>query len=230
MAPADMLDTARSVETPEGVELALNVAGPLPRFLAWILDVTIRLIFYLGLQIALGGLGDFGMGLYLLIVFFVEWFYPVLFEVYWGGATPGKRGLGLCVVNDDGTPVRPTASIVRNLVRFVDFLPVLYGFGLLSCMFHPQFKRLGDLSAGTVVIYLDAAQQSVKPAVDSALEPPLPLTPQEQKTVVDFAERRAQFTAERADELALAAGPLAQGAGAPADRLVAYAAWIAGDR
>ena len=67
-------------------------------------------------------------------------------------------------------------------------------------------------------------------ATETPLEPPWPLSPQEQKTVVDFAERRDQFTAERADELALAAGPLVAGDERPAERLAAYARWIAGER
>ena len=32
-----MIDTCRRVETPEGIEIALRVAGPVPRFYAWLL-------------------------------------------------------------------------------------------------------------------------------------------------------------------------------------------------
>ena len=58
---------------------------------------------------------------------------PVAFEVWVAGATPGKRSLGLIVLHDDGTPVACAASFTRNLLRAVDFMPVLYGFGLVSC-------------------------------------------------------------------------------------------------
>ena len=67
-------------------------------------------------------------------VFLLEWFYPVFFEVYRNGATPGKQALNLAVVQDDGIPVGWSASMVRNLLRTADLLPFLYGCGLLSMM------------------------------------------------------------------------------------------------
>ena len=205
-----------------------STAPWLPRFLAWLADVIIRGIVYLGLMMVLAEFGDVGVGLSLLVYFVLEWFYPVLFELMMGGATPGKRWLGLRVVNDDGTPVRLAGSVVRNLVRFVDFLPALYAFGLISMMYNRDFKRLGDLSAGTLVVYVEDSQRIADVDAASSMEPPWPLTPDEQMTLVDFAERRSHFTDEWADALASTAGPLVEGSPAPADRLSAYARWIAG--
>ena len=65
------------------------------------------------------------MGLALLL-FLVQWWYMVLFEVLNQGRTPGKYWLGLRVVHDDGTPVGWTSSLTRNLLRFVDLLPFGY--------------------------------------------------------------------------------------------------------
>ena len=42
----------------------------------------------------------------------------------WGGQTPGKRVIGLAVLNDDGTPVRWPGALTRNLLRAADFLPL----------------------------------------------------------------------------------------------------------
>ncbi|NKC16364.1 MAG: RDD family protein [Gammaproteobacteria bacterium] len=234
-----MLDTVRSIETPEGIELALQVAGPLPRFLAWLMDVLGRLVIYWILQVSAVYLGGFGSGLFLIVFFLLEWFYPVLFELYWHGQTPGKRLMGLRVVNDDGTPIRASASVIRNLVRFVDFLPFMYGFGIVSSMFHPDFKRLGDLSAATVVIYADKEDEANLPSGTAPQAPPWPLAPHEQKTIIDFAERRKQLTPQRANELAMSAGVLIAGLSAkeaqiesavePADLLQAYATWIVGE-
>nr|GFD53798.1 hypothetical protein [Tanacetum cinerariifolium] len=64
--------------------------------------------------------------------------------------------MGLRVVHDDGTPVGWSASLLRNLLRFVDMLPFGYSVGAFACLQHPLFKRLGDLAAGTLVIYRDA--------------------------------------------------------------------------
>ena len=98
-------------------------------------------------------LGRAGWGVMLLTAFFVEWMLPAWFEAVWGGQTPGKRLFGLAVLNDDGTPVRWPGALTRNLLRAVDFLPLLYGIGLVTMLINRDFKRLGDLAAGTVVVY-----------------------------------------------------------------------------
>src|SRR5579862_5266781 len=111
-----MLDTLRSVETPEGIELELPVAGPVPRFLAWLLDFAIRLAVYVAAFTVLAIAGVAGLGAGMILGFLVEWFYPVLFEVFWNGQTPGKRALGLRVLSDDGTPEGWRAAMLRSLV------------------------------------------------------------------------------------------------------------------
>jgi uncharacterized RDD family membrane protein YckC len=78
----------------------------------------------------------------------------VLFELSPWAATPGKRALGLKVVMDDGLPVTPAASLIRNLLRAADFLPFLYAAGLISMLVRADFKRLGDLAAGHVVVHV----------------------------------------------------------------------------
>ena len=100
-------------------------------------------------MLALAGLGQ---GLMLLGFFLLEWFYPVFFELR-SGATPGKRAMGLRVVHDDGTPVGAVASVIRNLLRVADFLPLFYAAGLVSCLVDRDFRRLGDLAAGTLVVH-----------------------------------------------------------------------------
>lgn len=197
-----MLDTYREVETPEGVELRLRVAGPVVRSIAWAHDLLIRGGVYIALSVGLSLFGKFGWGLLLIALFLIEWFYPVWFEVYRHGATPGKRAYGICVVNDDGTPVGWSASAVRNLLRYVDFLPFLYGFALVSMLLRADCKRLGDLAAGTCVIYRDRdkKQASTPDAPAKPLE--LALNLDEQRAIISFAERSTQLSAERSAELA----------------------------
>jgi len=200
-----MLDTAREVPTPEGIELSLHLAGPVSRALAWLIDLFLRLVAFGALGMVLGLLGKLGLALMLILWFALEWLYPVAFEVWYGGATPGKRSLGLTVLQEDGTPVRLSASLTRNLLRAIDFFPFCYGVGLLVMLLNRDFKRVGDIAAGTVVVYREpAARHAAVPEAPPA-PPPVSLTLDEQRTVLDFASRAGSLTQERAEELALLA-------------------------
>jgi uncharacterized RDD family membrane protein YckC len=150
-----LLDTTARIGTPEGIELTLRVAGPVPRGLAWLIDLFIRGVLLMLIGFAAGLLGQFGTAIMLLSLFFLEWLVPAWFEVNWNGATPGKRAMGLMVLHDDGTPVRWSAALTRNLLRAIDFLPFLYFIGWCAMVSNRDFKRLGDLAANTLVVYRD---------------------------------------------------------------------------
>jgi uncharacterized RDD family membrane protein YckC len=218
-----MLDTLRRVPTPEGIELTLRLAGPVPRAYAFLVDLLIRGMIMLVVAQILAFVGRSGTGLMLIAYFTIEWFYPVLFELLWGGATPGKRAFALMVVNDNGTPVTVGASITRNLLRAVDFLPFLWAFGLLSMLFTRDFKRLGDLAAGTVVVYRDKKRSAVAMAQAAPRPPAHALTLAERRAVLNFAERHALLTEERADEVAAHAAPLVGKSPDPAQVLLGVA-------
>lgn len=201
MQPAP-LDTRIRMETPEGIDLMVRPAGLLSRSLAFAIDLMIRGTLLVTLSFLLNALGEFGSGLFALTLFLVNWWYTVLFEVLHQGRTPGKQIMGLRVVHDDGTPVGWSASLLRNLLRFVDMLPFGYSTGAFACLQHPSFKRLGDLAAGTLVIYRDEpASRPMLPQV-SALAVPLVLTLEEQHAILSFAERQDRLSAGRAQELA----------------------------
>ncbi len=76
-----MIDSVRAIETPEGVLLELRLAGPMVRALAWAIDMAIRFAFYMGLGMLLPLLGRAGIGLWLILMFLMEWFYPVINEL-----------------------------------------------------------------------------------------------------------------------------------------------------
>lgn len=226
-----LLDTVREIETPEGVELAVRVAGPLPRALAWLVDVTLRSMMYGALGAPMAMLGEAGMGLILIMMFVGEWFYPVLFEVLWDGQTPGKRVMGLAVVHDDGTPVDWPASALRNLVRFADFMPVMYGFGLASCLLSRDFKRLGDLAANTLVVYRADGGRERSLAEAPATPPPVPLRLDEQRALLDFSSRHTTWSAARSEELADHLAPLTGLRGREGvQALLGIARWLSGRR
>ena len=223
------MDTLLAVETPEGIELVLRPAGPLPRLLAWLFDLLIRTSALILISAGVGNLGRFGWGLILIFAFLLEWFYPVLFEVYRAGQTPGKRLFGLRVLCDDGTPVNWPASLIRNLLRVVDFLPLLYGVGLVSMIISRDFRRLGDIGAGTLVVYADKPGNAPELDTRTPQAPPFKLTLEEQQAVVSFAERLGDISRERAEELARLARPLGQpGKTVSPERLEAIASWLVG--
>lgn len=227
-----MLDTERRIATPEGIELALRLAGPVPRAAAWVLDFGLRAAILLLAWMVLSALGGFGAGLALLAWFFLEWLFPAWCEVNWGGATPGKKALKLVVLHDDGTPVRWPAALARNLLRAIDFLPFLYGIGLATMVMNRDFKRLGDLAAGTIVVYAEPKPRGLAIPPAPPLAPQVALTLSEQRAILDYAERSTGLTEERAEELALIPRALVarlDGRGA-VDRLIRIANFLVGRR
>ncbi|MEG2805676.1 RDD family protein [Stenotrophomonas sp.] len=226
---ATMLDTYREVITPEGVPLHLPAAGPVPRALAWLVDFMVRIGALMVLSIPLAFLGGFGQGLYLALMFLLMWAYTIVQEALWG-RTLGKRAFGLRVVAHDGAPIGWMAAITRNLLRTVDMLPFGYALGLLSSLFDPHGRRLGDLVAGTVVIHDSAPPPPGALAIDSVLAPPHPLQPAEQAAVVAFAERAPRLSVPRQQELASLVAPLSGGGQVGVLRLYAMANWLLGRR
>ena len=210
----------------------LRPAGPVARFAAFAIDMLIRAVVYFILLISLASFGKLGMGILLILVFLLEWFYPVVFEVYFGGATPGKRVMGIVVVEDSGLPVSIGSSVTRNLLRFADFLPFFYGFGVMSMLMTRDFKRLGDLAAGTQVVYRDPTDKQRKlPDVEPVAPERVP--PMEvQQALIALAERSTRLTEERIDELTALAEKVTGMRPGPrsAQRVFGIAQWLMGRR
>ena len=76
----------------------------------------------------------------------------MVLEITTNGQSIGKRALGLRVIKEGGYPIGFSDAAIRNLVRIVDFLPFCYGVGLFSMLINRDWRRLGDLAAGTLVI------------------------------------------------------------------------------
>lgn len=232
-----LVDNLRTIETPEGIALQLRLAGPFVRGLAWAVDAVIRLVIGTAVWFSLLALGKTGVGLILILTFVLVFLYPLLFEVYFAGQTPGKMTMGISAVHDDGTPLGWSGSLIRNLLRGVDILPGthglfgpgVYGIGLLCMLIHPEFKRLGDIAAGTVVAYVDKPPVR-KPLPAGAAQPlPVALSAEEQRLIVALAERGHVMSGERAIELTELLHPLTGKTGAEgAQTVLAYARWLTG--
>jgi uncharacterized RDD family membrane protein YckC len=154
------------VLTPERVSLQYDIAGVGSRGAAVLIDSTIQAALLVLLALAFGGgvavfnsfLGQSDtvdavvLALLVLVLFALTSGYFILFEIVMNGQTPGKRIVGVRVLRENGYPVRPVDSVVRNLVRMVDFLPFGYAVGVLTMLLNARSKRLGDFAAGTIVV------------------------------------------------------------------------------
>ena len=229
------LDTLQSIELAEGVEIQLRMAGPYVRALAYLLDLIVRvgIVALCGLILLLGSmvLGfNVAYGLYLLISFLVMFFYYIIFEAGKRGASPGKRVMGLRVVDTSGAPITFGQAFLRNMLRFADSMPIpSYGFGLLSTLLSKRFQRLGDLLANTVVVYdrLPDMQASSLPPVLNSVAPGVPLSREEQAALAGFAERGGMWSEARRIELADHARELTGTTGQQGmTRLLGMAHWL----
>jgi uncharacterized RDD family membrane protein YckC len=222
-----LLDTRTSIETPEHVVLSYHLAGPIRRGLAWGLDTLARgvLLFIVGMVLGLSSaaLGDhfegIKSGIVLVMVFLLEWGYFVACDMLMSGRSIGKKALGLRVVSAQGLPVGLGDSLLRNLLRGADFLPLGYVLGVVCMLFDARFRRLGDLVAGTLVIYEPRVAWRAPPR----LTPPpsqaelawLParveLSASEREAIELFMLRSGELPLARADELGdILALPLAK--------------------
>jgi uncharacterized RDD family membrane protein YckC len=170
-----------SIVSPEGVPMSVEVASYGDRLAAFILDslfwTVAAAVLFLAILMSSGmALGlRAGLSLGVFAAFLLRNLYMIHFELVWRGATPGKRLMGIKVIDRHGGPLLPGAVIARNLTREIEyFLPV----GLLSAgaargapwlalclglwfllftllpLFNRQRLRAGDLIAGTMVVVL----------------------------------------------------------------------------
>ena len=230
------LDTLYTAETPEGIALSLRPAGLVSRSMAYLADFGIRVVIFFIVAMVAAAMGGMGQALLLITIFFMEWLYPVVFELAAGGATPGKRMLGLRVVMDSGLPITPAASMTRNLLRGADFMPFLYALGVTAMLTRRDFKRLGDLAAGTLVVYSDSVNLHGEVPKAVPIAPVRPLTPREQAAIVSWAGRSSRLTPARLEELARLARPIVSDAASPVTDqntsapLLSVAQWVLGER
>lgn len=143
-----------TITTPEHVHIRLEPAGAGSRFLAIILDALIVTGISAVFSMVIGALLPRGVAaaLFVTFQFVVTWGWHLYFEVRRQGRTPGKAALKLRVVDARGLPVSLHQSLVRNVTRVLDFLPMFYGVGAIATLLSPNRRRLGDVIADTLVV------------------------------------------------------------------------------
>jgi uncharacterized RDD family membrane protein YckC len=201
-------DTSLNATLPEGIEYTLYPAGLCARACAFAVDTVIQWsIIFVGIIVTEVLNGKLGTWLLLLIIFVVDWFYHFCWEIFGSGASPGKRLLGLRVVQNNGEPVSTSASFLRNLLRFADTYFFLYLIASLCIALSPGFRRIGDWVAGTLVVWNSSSRRMLKTSINfnADIIPIVPdhqLTYEEKKAVLQFASRYAILGKNRACEIA----------------------------
>ncbi len=195
------------VLTTEQVPFRYRVAGMGSRFLAWLVDSSLLIVLgFMGVMVgSVVDLGRPGLGqaVISLWVFSLLWGYFLLFEWLWHGQTPGKRLLGIRVIHWRGTSIAFVQAAVRNVLRVVDALPLLYGLGFVVALCTRSQRRLGDLAAGTLVVYVAHKAQPIRALHDGTTAEPADaallrqrlgqLTRPQRQTLLDLCLRRDQL-------------------------------------
>jgi uncharacterized RDD family membrane protein YckC len=154
------------VDSVTGVDVSLEVAGTGARSLAYLIDLLIRTIlvtawFVIATLIYNGRFTlqtpDDPDGTWYLYVAtpatLTYLLYHTVLEIAMRGRTPGKRMAGIRIVARNGSSPTIAAQLVRNVFRLIDSFPVGYGVGLFTCLLTRDHVRVGDLAAGTLMIY-----------------------------------------------------------------------------
>ncbi|MCA9013946.1 MAG: RDD family protein [Planctomycetaceae bacterium] len=172
--PRKILGLEMQIETPENVILTYQLAGPAQRYIAYMIDLVIRMLMVFGMMIITPMLGivlpGTAMGIMLVLMFLNTWGYYTISEGFFKGQSIGKHFCGLRVIRDEGYPITFWPALLRNLVRSADAI-IFYGIGITSMLLTRRFQRLGDLVAGTVVIQERSLTLPRKPVILDKIKP-----------------------------------------------------------
>ncbi len=217
------------VVTPENIAFEYRLAGPFLRLGAFAIDRLIVLAFLAALALVMAFIPvvqSLILPVLILSWFITMWFYGGLFETYWNGSTPGKSAMGIRVIGLEGRPINAMQAIVRNVLRYADVMPLvpaslfvgvqggslpvpIGAIGLLAMMFTHNYRRLGDLVCGTMVVVEqrewapDVIHVETPEVVEMASRPPdFRASRNLSRAVANYLERRRILTAERRSEIA----------------------------
>jgi uncharacterized RDD family membrane protein YckC len=155
-----------AVDSVTGVDVSLPVAGPGARAYAFLLDWHIRAILGIAWYVVAALIYNGRLSLSAPLNPAAGWFafvvtpaaaiyflYHYVLEIAMHGRTPGKRMAGVHIVARDGGTPTVGSLLTRNVFRLVDSLPLFYGVGLVATMLTRDHVRVGDMAAGTLLVY-----------------------------------------------------------------------------
>lgn len=203
-----------TVDSVTGIDVSLPVAGPGARAFAFLIDWLIRLLLALAWfsAAAVAYHGDLSLAPPLdndarwfvgvvapaLAIYFL---YHYVLELLMRGRTPGKRMARVSIISRDGSTPSAGALLARNIFRLVDSLPLFYGVGLIAVIATPEHRRIGDVAAGTLLVYETPALPTPSAAALTAAHPRHDALAAE--LVSELLERWPLLTPEARRELAL---------------------------
>ena len=200
-----------------GVEVNLDLVALGGRSYAFVMDWHIRLLaaltwFLFGLLSLTGGFTvqnskvfTTGSGMFYLVLLpslLIYFLYHPVLEVGMNGRTPGKRMAGVRIVAKDGSSASSGAILLRNLFRLIDSLPIFYVLGIIVCLVSKQHLRIGDMAAGTVLVYEEKAS---KKRLNLIMETTgsHTLSTQQRELIAELLERWRELEPARRRKLAL---------------------------
>jgi uncharacterized RDD family membrane protein YckC len=208
-----------TVVTPENITVTYRLAGFAPRFLAFLIDFILQALLIIIVYFIMRrsqGADIFGVGNVItagssIAIYLILFAYPIAWEMGWGGRTPGKRLFGLRVIREGGYPINLMSSVLRNVLRLIDFgilqlslsaMVILWGMPGLACIFFsPTYKRIGDYAGGTLVIveegYTPFGARDSKPVLTPGVAAFLPLVKNVDRLTADDYRLIRRFTSRR---------------------------------
>lgn len=200
------LDNRHEIELAEGISVQLRPASMVPRVMARLIDVTLQSIVISLFSVALTFAGIFiggeaSSGVIMLVSFIGYWFYDVIFELTKKAASPGKRFMKLKVVKLSGAPTDFGSSFLRALLLPIDYLPLGLA-GMISSIASKHSQRLGDLAAGTIVVYKsEELHGEMETLPVKTVRPTIPLKREEQLAFLEFGRRYEKLSVARQNEI-----------------------------
>lgn len=152
-----------SITTTQNVNINFNAASVGSRILGQLIDVMVIIAYsvVMGYIIDLSGLDsffnsmdDWSVGAILIMLFSPVIFYTLILESLWEGQTIGKKIMKMKVIKIDGYQAGFGDYLIRWLFRLVEVLIGIGVIGLLAIIFNDKSQRMGDMAAGTAVIFL----------------------------------------------------------------------------
>jgi uncharacterized RDD family membrane protein YckC len=167
-----------AIDTGHGLSVSIPIAGLGARAYAFLIDWHIRALLavawllaclateWLAKRLGLGSVSvDLAAWLGLGPAAAIYLLYHPLLEVLMQGSSPGKRWAGVRVVAQDGRVAPASAHLLRNVFRLLDCLPMFYCVGVVCCLCTRHDLRVGDLAAGTVLVYVEHDGQQLRRAI-----------------------------------------------------------------
>lgn len=192
-----------SIQSSELVFLQNELAGIGSRALAYLLDLAVRFLLVVIVLYVSSPLQSQPRD-YLFFLSFVLLFiysgYHIVLEWLLAGKTPGKYAAGVRVIRENGSPISLLDAVIRNVLRAVDMLPAGYFAAFLVMFLESRTRRIGDILAGTIVVYdrprhrdlrafVDSQLLTVKPSRDIAIGGLHRLTDTERAVIRDLYDR-----------------------------------------